>query len=185
MMPSMTWRKPSTACGAGLAIGLGDALALVLGELALELDALRRQLQQALAAVAVAGVLHDEALAHELAQHARQALLGDAQDGQQVAHAHLRMAADEIDHAVMRPAEAVARQHRVGLGGEIAIGEIEQLDALAQLVLAQAGRAVAVFMSAMLTYFSRLVENAWSRVEKSDIMTRNAAEARGTLTWHL
>ena len=37
--------------GAGLAIGLGDALALILGELALELDAFVGELEEALAAV--------------------------------------------------------------------------------------------------------------------------------------
>src|SRR6202030_2528376 len=73
---------------AGLAIGLGDALALVLGELPLELDTFVGELEQALAPVAAAGPLHDEALAHQLAEHAAQALLGDAQDDQEGGHAH-------------------------------------------------------------------------------------------------
>src|SRR5690242_4251760 len=55
----------------GFGIGALDALALILRQLALEIDPSRRELQQALAAVAFAGVLDDEALAHELAQHPR------------------------------------------------------------------------------------------------------------------
>ncbi len=47
-------------------------LALILRELALELDTLLGvSSQQALTAVALAGALDDEALAHELAQDAR------------------------------------------------------------------------------------------------------------------
>src|SRR6185312_4620858 len=140
--------------GAGLAIGLGDALALVLGELALELDALLGELEQALPAVAAARLLADEALAHELAQDAAQALLGDAQDAEQVGDAHLRMAADEIDDAVMGAAEAVFRQHGVGLGGEVAIGVIEQLDRLAQLLLAEEEQVGAGFYVSHVDLFS-------------------------------
>src|SRR5262245_7910974 len=57
----------------GFGISALDALALILGELALEFDPGGGELQQALAAVALAGVLDNEALAHELAQHAREA----------------------------------------------------------------------------------------------------------------
>src|SRR4029453_5443332 len=63
--------------GAGGAVGAGDERALRLGEAALQLGALRGQLEQALAAVAWARALDDEALPHQLAEHARQALLGD------------------------------------------------------------------------------------------------------------
>src|SRR6185312_16906163 len=51
----------------GFGIGALDALALILRQLALEIDPGGRELQQALAAVAFAGVLNDEALAHQLA----------------------------------------------------------------------------------------------------------------------
>ncbi len=54
----------------------------------------------------------------------------------------LRVAADEIDHPVMRAAEAVARQHGIGLRGEVAIGVEQQLDALAELLLAQEQQGV-------------------------------------------
>ena len=134
MMPSITLRKPSMAWAPASPIGALDALALIFGQLALELDPGRGQRQQPLPAVALAGVLDDKALADELAEHAGEALLGDAQDAQQLADAHLRMAADEIDDAVMGATEAVARQHGVGLGGEIAIGVEEKLDSLPQLV---------------------------------------------------
>jgi len=38
---------------------------------------------------------------------------------------------------MMRPAQAVLLQDRIALGGEIAGGEIQQLDALAQILLAE------------------------------------------------
>ncbi len=82
-----------------------------------------------------------------------QALLGDAQDAEQLAHAHLRMAADEIDDAMMGAAEAIARQHRVGLGGEVAVGIEQKLDALAELVLSEIAWVRIDFTSDMLTYF--------------------------------
>ena len=95
------------------------------------------QLQQPLAAVLRAAMLDDEALPDQLPEHPVEALLGDAQDAEQVADGHLRMAPDEVDHPVMRPAKAELRKDRVGLGGEIAIGEEQQLDAVAHLLLAQ------------------------------------------------
>src|SRR5882724_5919162 len=62
--------EPVDGLGARLAIGVGDARPLVLGQQALELDALLRQLEQTLAAVPLAGALDDEALADKLAEHA-------------------------------------------------------------------------------------------------------------------
>ena len=81
--------------------------------------------------------LRDEALAHELPQNARKALLGDAQDGEEVGDGGVRIAPDEIDDAVMSAAETVLGQHRVGLGGEIAIGIEQELHALPEVFLAQ------------------------------------------------
>jgi hypothetical protein len=47
------------------------------------------------------------------------------------------MPPDEMDDPVVRPAEAELREDRIGFGGEIAIGEEQQLDAMAHLLLAQ------------------------------------------------
>jgi hypothetical protein len=44
---------------------------------------------------------------------------------------------DEVDDAVMGAAEAVLGQHLVRLGGEVAVAEEQELDALPQLLLAQ------------------------------------------------
>src|SRR5262249_5746891 len=85
------------------------------------------------------------ALAHELAQDAGEALLGDAQDAEELADAHLRVPANEINHAMMRATEAVARQHGVGLGGEGAIGVKQKLDALPYLVLGGTQRGIESF----------------------------------------
>ena len=97
----------------------------------------RGQGQQPLAAVGAALGLGDEAALDQLGQHARQALFGDAQDGQQVADRDAGVAADEMQRAVMRPAEAELVQDRVGGVGEVAIGEEQQVLRGADVLLAQ------------------------------------------------
>ena len=87
-----------------------------------------------LAAVVVAGALHDEAFVDELLQDAREALLGDLQDVEKVGDAQARIAVHEMQHAMMGAAEAVFLEHRVGVAGEIAIGEEQQLDAGDEIV---------------------------------------------------
>ena len=90
--------------------------------------ALVGRVQQPLAAVALARLLLDPALVHQLLEHAGQALLGDLQDLEQVGDAQARMAVDEVQHAVMRAPEAELGQDGVGLAREVAIGEEQQLD---------------------------------------------------------
>ena len=85
-------------------------------------------------------MLDDEALPHQLAQNPAEALFGDVQDAQQIAHARLRMPADEMHDPVMGAAEPVFGENRIGLGGEVAIGEEQQFHPLPQLVLAQKQR---------------------------------------------
>ena len=84
--------------------------------------------------------MHDEALAHQLAQDPAQALLGDVEDAEQVGHRHARVAPDEIDDPVVGPAKSKGGKGLVGFGGEIAVGKEQHLDALPQLVLAQKQR---------------------------------------------
>ena len=52
-----------------------------------------------------------------------------------VGDAQARMAIDEMQYAVMRPAEAEILQNGVGVAGKIAIGEEQQLGAFEQSVL--------------------------------------------------
>ena len=93
-----------------------------------------------MAAVAGALALDHEALAHQLAQHPRQALLGDAQDAQELGHRDVGVAAHEVDDPVVGAAETVLVEDLVGVRGEVAIGVEEELDALAQLLLPQEER---------------------------------------------
>ena len=51
------------------------------------------------------------------------------------------MAVDEMQHAVMRPAEAEILQDGIGVAGEIAIGEEQQLGEFEQLGLGQGALA--------------------------------------------
>src|SRR5262249_16328202 len=152
-----------------------------LGELALQLDALGGELQQALAAVAGARSLQNEALPHQLAQHPAQALLGDAQDAQQLGHGHLRIAADEQDHSVMRAARGEAGEDCLRLGGEVAVGVEEELDALAQLLLAQEEQVVGGgFYVSHVDLFSAECY-CWSQAR--DIIAPRPTTSRKDLSW--
>ena len=64
----------------------------------------------------------------QLLEHARQALLGDLQNVEQFGDRQARLAVDEMQHPVMGAAKAVVCEDLVRIGGEIAIGEEEQLD---------------------------------------------------------
>ena len=116
------------AAAAGLGQGLRDALGLQAVEAPGEGGALLGRMQQPLAAIALAGLLLDPALVHQLLEDAGQALLGDLQDLEQVGDAKPRMAVDEMQHAVMRAPETQLGERRVRLAGEVAVGEEQQLD---------------------------------------------------------
>jgi hypothetical protein len=84
--------------------------------------------------------LDDEALPDQLAKDAVQALFGDAQNAEQLADGHLWMASDEMDYAMMGAPKIVLREDLVRFRGEIAIGEVQQLDPLSHLILAPSRR---------------------------------------------
>ena len=73
-----------------------------------------------LAAVDAAGARFDEALVDEFLQHAAEGLLGDAQDIQKFGDGQARIAADEMQHAVVRPAVGISY---VVVNGEVAFEE--------------------------------------------------------------
>ena len=152
--------KPLDGTGAGGAISGGDPGALRRRQPPLQFAAAVGQLQKPLPAVVGAAMLRDKPLPHELAQYPVQALFRDAQNAEQLADRHLRVAADEMHDPVMRPPEAVLREDRVGLRGKVPIREEQQLDALANRLVADFPAASAsrfrsrLFMSAMLTYFA-------------------------------
>ena len=73
-------------------------------------------------------LLHDVALVDQLLEHAAERLLGDLQDIEQLGDLHARIAVDEMQHAVVRAAEAELGQHLVGIADEVAIGEEQELD---------------------------------------------------------
>ena len=91
--------------------------------------AFRRQIKPPLPPILAAGALNDEALVDKLLQNARQRLLGDLQNIQQFRDFQAGIAMNEMQHPMMRPPEAVLFQHRVGVAGEIAVGEVEQFHA--------------------------------------------------------
>ena len=71
----------------------------------------------------------DESFVDELFENTRKGLLRYLENIQQFRDLQAGIAVDEVQHAMMCPAEAVLRQDGVGIAGKIAVGEIEKLDA--------------------------------------------------------
>ena len=86
--------------------------------------------EQPLAPIIGALLLHHVALVDELLEHASERLLGDLENVEQLGNLHPRVAIDEMQHPVMGAAEAEFRQHLVGIADEIPIGEEQELDDL-------------------------------------------------------
>jgi len=85
-------------------------------------------MKEPLAAILGALALHHIALVDQLLEHAAERLLGDLQNVEQVGNLDAGIAVDEMQHAVMRPAETELGQHLVRVGDEIAVGEEQELD---------------------------------------------------------
>ena len=124
----------------GLPVGVGDPRPLWLRKSSLEIAPLWRQFEETLPPIVRTRLLQDELLPNQLPENAAQALLGDAQDCEQLADGDLRMASDKVDDAVMGAAKTESRQDRVGLRGKITISEKQQLDPLPHLFLGHCGR---------------------------------------------
>ncbi len=122
---------------AGVAIGVGQPAALGFRKTAFQRHAFGGQLQKPLAAVLPALVLDDELLAAKPAENPGQALFCDFQDGQQFRHIDARIAPEKINDPVMRPSEAVFGEDGVRFCRKVAIGEIQQLHPLANILFAQ------------------------------------------------
>ena len=93
----------------------------------------RRQAQQALATVSAADQHFDQIARQQVTQDAVERLFGDGKQPQQIAHWHIGLARDEIERAVVRPAKPMRHQPGIGCTGEMAIAEIEQLNAAPQI----------------------------------------------------
>ena len=134
---SSTLRKPCTASGPAV-----EKAARIRRRCAAESSCssgrpARGQVQVAVAAVLDADAALDEAVVDELAQHAVQALLGDAEELEQLVDGQPGPAVDEVDRPVVGAAVLALLEDAVGVGGEAAIGEEHQLDALPELVVGQ------------------------------------------------
>ena len=161
-------KRRACSCASGPKLGerAGDPLGLQAGELHGERLALGGDEQQALAAVVLALLLHHVALVDELLEHAAERLLGDLQHVQQVGNLHAGVAIDEMQHPVVRPAEAELGQHVVRIADEIPVGEEQKLDDVpdrlgpefgAPAEAALVGWRGVKFTSAILTYFGLIV----------------------------
>ncbi len=87
-----------------------------------------RQIEQTLAPVALAFLLINITFADQFLQHPAQALLGNPQDVEQLRHSHAGVAAYEMHHPVVGPAEAKFAKDFIGIGNKIPVGKEQQFD---------------------------------------------------------
>src|SRR5262249_25666540 len=104
--------------------------------------------EQPLATVAGLLLLHNIALVNELLEHAPKRLLGDLENIEQLGNLHAGTAIDEMQHAVMRAAEADLGERIVRIADEVPVSEEQKLDdvpnrlALAPRALSRRGRTI-------------------------------------------
>ena len=103
-----------------------DAHGLQPGKLHRQRLARRTDIEQPLTPILGALLLHDIAFVDQLLEHAAERLFGDFQDVEQFGDFHAGIAIDEMQHAMMRPAEAEPLQHLVRIADEVAIGKEQQ-----------------------------------------------------------
>jgi hypothetical protein len=82
-----------------------------------------RQPKQALTSIGVTDPLCYETLFDQFAQHAAEGLLGNAQEAQQVADGQIRLPPDEVQAAMMCPAQAHGIELRIGMPKMSLVGE--------------------------------------------------------------
>ena len=104
--------------------------------------------KKALPAIVVAGLLHDIALVEQLLQHASERLLGDSQHVEQVGDLQSGIAVDEMQHAMMRTAEAESLELVIGVADEIAVGEKQKFDDVPAQCRGRHGRTCLVRLGA-------------------------------------
>jgi len=122
--------RPEAADGLlpGLAIGGGHPFVQRGEQLGFQRGPGNGEFQQPLALVVRADRLLDQPLRHQVCQHARQRLLGDGEQTQQLEHRQPGAARDEIHRAVMGASEVAVRQNGVCTADHVGIAEIQQLD---------------------------------------------------------
>jgi len=125
--------------GAELREHASDACGLQSGEFQRQRLARRADIQQALAAIVGALLLHDIAFVNQLLEDATERLFGDLQDVEQAGDFHAGVAVDEMQDAMMGAAEAELGQHFIGIADEVAIGEEQELD---EVKIGLAGRGL-------------------------------------------
>jgi hypothetical protein len=117
-----------TRTGAKFGKHARNTLGLQAGEPQRQPLACLARIQKPLAAIVRARALQHIALINELFEHAAEGLFGDFQDVEQVGDFDAGIAIDEVQHPMVRAAEAKLYQHFIRIADEIAIGEEQKLD---------------------------------------------------------
>src|SRR3546814_12898885 len=99
----------------------------------------------------------------QLVEHAPERLLGDRQQGEQMTHREIGLARDEIERAVVRPAEPLRGQPAIDRARHVAVAEIKQLDATADFGFAQEERRGGLSWGSPVDRFCRYPSKASAR----------------------
>ena len=122
-----------------------NALRLNIEQADRQFGAFRRQMQPAFAAVGDWAFLQNITFVDKLLEDARQTLLGDAQEVQQIGDAEPRVPIDEMQNTVVGASETDLVQDCIRFTRKIAIGKKEQLHHLDKSVRRRAaGRRPAI-----------------------------------------
>jgi hypothetical protein len=81
--------------------------------------------------------LFDVAFLDKLAQHAAEALFGDAQNSEEGRYGHPRVTIDEVNRTVMCAAKSNLRKDRIRLAREVTVGIEQKFDPLPKFLFPQ------------------------------------------------
>src|SRR5579862_2727743 len=123
--------------GTGATPSAGDALALTLPQQSLQFSAFVCQAEKALPPIDGARQLSHQPALDQLVDEPAQGLLGKVQNVEQPAHRNLRLAADEMQNLAVTGAEPHRGHRGIRFFAEVAGGEEQEIQPLAQLLLAQ------------------------------------------------
>ena len=145
-----TVRLPSagSACmAAAMRLGLGR------GQGFEQVSALGSGIEQPLATVGFPSFLLDIAVIDELPQDARQALLGDLEDIEEIGDGHTGAQVHEVEDPVVGATKSLLFEHVVGIADEIAIGKKEQPHDIERKLRLSGRRQI--YVSLVDIYFAR------------------------------
>ena len=149
----------------------------------LETAATPDEVGKALTTVGLASLLLDVAVVDELAEHPREALLGDLEDIEQVGDRHAGLEVHKVENAVLRSTESLPLQQGIGVPHEIAISKVEQAHDVERQRLGRL--SIRIYVSTVDIYFSGChrgsIESASPTIPKRSRFAKAGAQGAGSV----